>query len=87
MYKIVDFSKVLMKDFINSLNKQNLICVDATLGNGNDSLYLSKLLDSNGNVYAYDIQELSITNSTKLNKNLSKAIVSLLSERGDLEER
>ena len=66
MYKIVDFSKVLMKDFINSLNKQNIICVDATLGNGYDSLYLSKLLNTNGNVYAYDIQELSIANSTKL---------------------
>lgn len=66
MYKIVEFAKVLMKDFITSLNKDNIICVDATLGNGNDSLYLSKLLNEKGHVYAYDIQEQAIINSTTL---------------------
>lgn len=68
MYKIVEFSKVLMKDFILSLNKDNIICVDATLGNGNDALFLSNLINDRGIVIGYDIQELSIENSTKLFK-------------------
>ena len=68
MYKIVEFSKVLMKDFILSLNKDNIICVDATLGNGNDALFLSNLINDRGIVVGYDIQELSIENSTKLFK-------------------
>ena len=68
MYKIVEFAKVLMKDFIVSLNKENIICVDATLGNGFDSLFLSKLINNNGTIYAYDIQQESINNSTKLFK-------------------
>lgn len=66
MYKIVDFAKVLMKDFISTIDKENIICVDATLGNGNDSLYLSKLINDKGHIYAYDIQEQAIINSEKL---------------------
>ncbi len=66
MYKIVEFSKVLMKDFINSLNKENITCVDATLGNGFDSLYLSNLVKDKGCIYSYDIQEISLENSQKL---------------------
>lgn len=66
MYKIVDFAKVLMKDFINNLDKENIVCVDATLGNGNDSLYLSKLLNNKGSIYAYDIQEQALINSNNL---------------------
>lgn len=69
MYKIVDFAKVLMKDFITSLDKTNIVCVDATLGNGNDSLYLSKLVTNNGHIYAYDIQEQALRNSQYLFEN------------------
>lgn len=66
MYKIVEFSKVLMKDFISSLDKENITCVDATLGNGNDSLFLSNLVKDKGTIFAYDIQALSLENSQKL---------------------
>lgn len=81
MYKIVDFAKVLMKDFINSLNKNNIICVDATLGNGFDSLYLSSLLNEKGTIYGYDIQEQAIINSNKLFKdhNVTNVITKLSS--------
>ena len=88
MYKIVEFAKVLMKDFIVSLNKENIICVDATLGNGFDSLFLSKLINNNGTIYAYDIQQESINNSTKLFKenNVDNVIMNLKSHEFINEE-
>jgi len=33
------------------------ICIDATAGNGHDTLFLAKLAGENGKVYAFDIQE------------------------------
>ena len=87
MYKIVDFAKVLMKDFINSLNKNNIICVDATLGNGFDSLYLSSLLNEKGTIYGYDIQEQAIINSNKLFKDHNVTnVITKLSSHENIEE-
>jgi len=55
-------SKEFMKDFVNDGD----IVVDATLGNGKDTLDLCKLVGSSGRVYGFDIQELAIENSKKL---------------------
>jgi tRNA G37 N-methylase Trm5 len=41
------------------------IAVDATMGNGHDTLYLARLVGKNGHVYAFDIQTEAVTN-TKL---------------------
>ena len=87
MYKIVDFAKVLMKDFITNLSKEQIICVDATLGNGFDSLYLSSLLNEKGTIYGYDIQEQAILNSNKLFvENNIKNVVTKLSSHENIEE-
>lgn len=43
--------------------------VDATAGNGHDTLFLSKLVGDTGKVFAYDIQELAIKNTKELTKN------------------
>lgn len=37
--------------------------VDATLGNGHDTVFLAKLVGPNGHVYGFDIQEAAILNS------------------------
>ncbi|MGR6836391.1 tRNA (mnm(5)s(2)U34)-methyltransferase [Syntrophomonas erecta] len=37
--------------------------VDATCGNGNDTLFLAGLVGGQGRVFAFDIQELAITNT------------------------
>lgn len=42
------------------------IVVDATCGNGNDTLRLSELVGNSGHVYAFDIQEQAIENTKKL---------------------
>lgn len=39
------------------------ICIDATMGNGNDTLTLSRLCGENGQVYAFDIQKQALENT------------------------
>jgi predicted methyltransferase len=46
--------------------KQGDIVVDATAGNGNDTLALSNLVGAQGKVYAFDIQENAIEKTRKL---------------------
>jgi len=51
------------------LNKQiqpNDILIDATMGNGNDTLLLAKLTGTTGHLYAFDIQPQALTNTAKL---------------------
>lgn len=47
--------------------------IDATAGNGNDTLFLAKLVGENGKVYAFDIQQSAIENT---NRRLADASVS-----------
>lgn len=48
----------------NSLNHKDQV-IDATVGNGNDTLFLSKIVED-GHVYGFDIQEEALINTTKL---------------------
>ena len=41
------------------------ICVDATMGNGNDTALLSKLAGEEGKVIAFDIQQMALDNTAK----------------------
>ena len=47
----------LHKHFILEHLKEGDIAVDFTMGNGNDTLFLSKTVGQSGHVYAFDIQE------------------------------
>ena len=62
MDKVLAFSKKLLKEVID----KNSIVVDATAGNGNDTLFLAKT--SAKKVYAFDIQQLAIENTTNFIK-------------------
>lgn len=52
--------------------KKNDIVVDATIGNGNDTLFLSNIV-TDGKVFGFDIQDEAITNTKKIinNKNVT----------------
>ena len=50
--RILPFSKTLIKEHI----KQDSIVIDATCGNGNDTLFLARQV-SNGHVFGFDIQD------------------------------
>ncbi|MEI5908798.1 class I SAM-dependent methyltransferase [Bacillus spongiae] len=52
------------------------IVIDATMGNGHDSVMLAKLVGETGHVYSFDIQEQALRNTTiRLeNENLEKQV-------------
>ena len=54
--------------YIKSLISLDDVCLDMTLGNGNDTLFLSKLAKK---VYGFDIQEQAIINSKEKLKNVN----------------
>lgn len=41
------------------------IAIDATVGNGHDTVYLAKKVGEQGHVFGFDIQEQAITNTTE----------------------
>lgn len=47
-------------------NIKNCVAIDATMGNGNDTLFLTKLLGAKGKIYAFDIQNQAIEKTKKL---------------------
>ncbi len=53
----------LHKHFIKQHLTEGEVCVDFTMGNGNDTLFLSKTVGECGRVYAFDIQALALENT------------------------
>ena len=61
--------QVLRQQFIEPHIKPGGIAVDYTMGNGNDTLYLSNAVGETGHVYAFDIQDIALTNTRELLEN------------------
>lgn len=53
------------KDLVQSVVKPGDAVIDATVGNGHDTLFLAKLVGSEGTVYGFDIQPEAIDNTMK----------------------
>lgn len=51
--------------FIREHVKQGDLCIDATAGNGNDTLLLCELVGEHGKVIAFDIQKEAVENTKK----------------------
>lgn len=49
--------------FIRQQVKEGDLCIDATMGNGNDTLLLSQLCGKKGKVLAFDIQKTAVCNT------------------------
>ena len=52
--------------FIKEQVQEGDFCIDATMGNGNDTLLLSRLCGSSGRVLSFDIQKQALTNTEAL---------------------
>ncbi|MCP3741078.1 class I SAM-dependent methyltransferase [Rossellomorea sp. BNER] len=57
--RVLPFARSLLKNAVSPGD----IVVDATLGNGHDTLFLAQLVGDNGRVYGFDIQEEAIQNT------------------------
>lgn len=60
--KIGEITQQIWKELV----KPGDIVIDATLGGGNDTLFLTRLLQGKGILYAYDIQERALEKSKEL---------------------
>lgn len=58
---ILPFARTLLQKAV----KPGDIVVDATLGNGHDTLFLAKLVGEHGHVFGYDVQAEAITSTEK----------------------
>ena len=72
MFKYVsDISDLSHSIIENHLEKKNVV-IDATMGNGYDTVYLGNLVGDSGKVYAFDVQEEACLNyKLKNRKNVS----------------
>ena len=50
-------------EIIKKVVKQGDSVVDATMGNGNDTLLLARLVGDKGKVYSFDVQDCALTNT------------------------
>lgn len=55
-YQITEWCHHFIKEHV----KSGEICIDATAGNGNDTLLLAELVGESGKIYAFDIQEQAL---------------------------
>ncbi|WP_010168651.1 tRNA (mnm(5)s(2)U34)-methyltransferase [Candidatus Epulonipiscium viviparus] len=60
--QMLDYAKFLLTQAIAAGDS----VVDATCGNGNDTLFLANLVGAEGKVYAFDIQDVAIAETTRL---------------------
>lgn len=64
-YQITEY----IHHFLENHVKPGDICIDATMGNGNDTYKLCTLTGDTGKVYAFDIQEQALRNTQQMLKN------------------
>ena len=66
LQRVIQYAQTLLSQSIN----EGDIAIDATAGNGHDTLFLAKLVGETGHVYAFDIQQQAIQQTkTRLQDN------------------
>lgn len=76
MYKYFNNATSIAKEIMKNKVTEGDVVVDATIGNGHDTLLLAELVGSQGKVYGFDIQQTAIISTKqKLNEhNLSERV-------------
>lgn len=59
--KITEVNKIFLEKVVNKGD----VVIDATMGNGYDTVYLGNLVGEGGKVYAFDVQEEAIKSTRK----------------------
>ena len=59
--RALHYSHKLLKEVLD----QGDFAVDATMGNGNDTVFLARLVGKEGQVHAFDVQDQALANTRK----------------------
>lgn len=75
--EVLKNSLALSHEYVKAVVKAGDTVIDATAGNGNDTVFLSELVGASGKVYSFDIQKQAIDNTREklINKNLNDNVV------------
>lgn len=65
MYKIIELAHLMLQQHLTIGD----VAIDATCGNGHDTLFLSQLVGETGKIYSYDIQLAALESAKILNAN------------------
>ncbi len=78
----------LGKEYLKKVVKPGDSVIDATCGNGYDTLFLKELVGDEGRVYGFDIQAIALENTTKLlkEKGQEKNVNLYLSSHSELDK-
>ncbi|MDA8235221.1 MAG: methyltransferase domain-containing protein [Clostridia bacterium] len=63
MYSLLPNAVILAKEYVAKALGPGGRAVDATAGNGHDTLFLARLAGEEGRVYAFDIQQAALDNT------------------------
>lgn len=76
-YKSESNAISITRDLIDRYVKDGDIVLDATVGNGNDTILLAEKVGISGRVYGFDIQKTAINNTISLleSKNLNENVI------------
>jgi 16S rRNA C1402 N4-methylase RsmH len=68
--------------------KEGDIAIDATIGNGHDTVFLAKIVGESGHVYGFDIQEQAIQKTTERlqNENLLNYVTIVQRSHSEVKE-
>ncbi|MEN8907092.1 MAG: class I SAM-dependent methyltransferase [Clostridiales bacterium] len=74
--------------YIEKIIKPNSILVDATAGNGNDTLFLAHKIGEKGKIYSFDIQKVAIdfTMDKLMRDNLSEKVDLVLDSHENIDK-
>ncbi len=81
---VLEYSHYIIKSKINSGD----VVIDATMGNGHDTLFLADLVKENGKVYSFDIQSeaIDITRKKLNDNNLLSQVTCILDSHEKIDE-
>ncbi len=82
LLRILPFAKKLMEETI--IDGETVI--DATTGNGNDTLYLAELVGDSGRVFAFDIQQAALDATAARLGELSERVSLILDSHEHVEK-
>ena len=68
----------LSHDFLAEVLDDESVAIDATMGKGNDTLFLCELAGEKGKVLAFDIQQEALDVTKELLKTHGKEMLSLI---------
>ncbi len=88
MSRLFPKATVIAQQIVKKILHEGDYAVDATAGNGNDTLFMARLVGDQGHVYSFDIQTPAIGNTKKLldEHNLSERVTLIQTGHENLDK-